>query len=222
MYGAGPSLGAPATRQNFYQGQATTFRTFGNPAPLGLFSLGGTLLVWSLVNVRTDHVTTPNIVVSLAFAFGGLIQLLAGMWEFAVGNTFGATVFSAYGGFWLSYAILYIPSSGILGSYTTSELDDAYGFYLASWFIITFLIFIGSLRSNLILIIMFFTLTMMFMLLTIAQYHGNVLKITKAGGAFGIVTAFIAFYKGLANLLTPGAGFFSLPVVPVGGRAYNY
>jgi len=35
--------------------------------------------------------------------------LQAGMWEFATGNTFGATALSSYGGFWLSYAVILTP-----------------------------------------------------------------------------------------------------------------
>ena len=39
----------------------------------------------------------------LALAYGGVAQLLAGMWEFRTGNTFGATAFTSYGAFWLSF-----------------------------------------------------------------------------------------------------------------------
>jgi succinate-acetate transporter protein len=100
-----------------------------------------TTLVLSLFNLNAAHIHAPNVVVGLALFFGGLAQLLAGMWEFAVGNTFGATAFSAYGGFWLSYAAILIPASGITDAYKgdDAELGNALGIYLWSWFIFTLL-----------------------------------------------------------------------------------
>src|SRR3954451_24018200 len=44
------------------------------------------------------------VVLPLALFYGGLAQLLAGMWEFRKANTFGAVAFSSYGAFWLSFA----------------------------------------------------------------------------------------------------------------------
>ena len=70
----------------------------------GLISFASTTLLLSFVNVKTRGVTEPNIAVGMALAVGGLCQFLAGMWEFAAGNTFGATAFSSYGGFWFSFA----------------------------------------------------------------------------------------------------------------------
>lgn len=81
-----------------------------NPAPLGLSAFALTTFVLSIINVGTrDTYGSPNIVVGLAYGYGGLVQLLAGMWEMAVGNTFGATALSSYGGFWISWGIAYTP-----------------------------------------------------------------------------------------------------------------
>jgi len=135
-------------------------RKFANPAPLGLMSFALTTFVLSMVNVNARGVTNANLVLSVAFGYGGLVQLLAGMWEFAAGNTFGATAFSSYGGFWISYGLIYWPSSGILTAYTNpSELHSILGFYLAGWFIFTFIMLIAALRSSAGLISVFFFLT---------------------------------------------------------------
>lgn len=74
-----------------------------------------TTFVLSMYNVSARGVSTPNVVLGLAIGYGGLVQLLAGMWEFAVGNTFGATAFSSYGGFWISFGFLY-SESGLAAS----------------------------------------------------------------------------------------------------------
>ena len=67
---------------------------------------------------------------AVALAFGGIAQLLAGMWEFRKGNVFGATVFSAYGAFWLSFwAYLTFFAEGI----PTEHHGVAAGWYLIAW-----------------------------------------------------------------------------------------
>jgi len=212
-------LSADAARQAIYQGVAPTqFRKLANPAPLGLFSFASTTLILSLVNVNAHNVTIPNVVVGMALFVGGLCQLLAGMWEFAAGNTFGATAFSSYGGFWLAYATIFIPGSGTLAAYAgTDELDSAVGFFLAVWFIFTFIMLIGSLRSSIGLISLFFFLDLTFLFLTIGAYKTNP-KINKAGGGFGIITAFIAYYCGAANLINREVNFFDVPLGAIPNR----
>jgi len=70
-------------------------------------SFATTTFVLSMYNVSARGVSVPNVVLGLAIGYGGLVQLLAGMWEFASGNTFAATAFSSYGGFWISFGFLY-------------------------------------------------------------------------------------------------------------------
>ncbi|KAH9021654.1 GPR1/FUN34/yaaH family-domain-containing protein [Lactarius deliciosus] len=147
----------------------------------------------------------------MALFFGGLGQFLAGMWEFATGNTFGATAFTSYGAFWLSFATLFIPNSGIGAAYaaTPGMEDDAIGIYLLAWMVVTFLFLIGAIRKSVGLTALFFFLTLTFMVLSI----GFLMKkdnIDKAGGYLGIITALIAYYCGLAELLTPD-DLFTLP-----------
>jgi succinate-acetate transporter protein len=184
----------------------------GNPAPLGLFSFASTTLVLSLFNVHARHVTVPNVVVGMALFFGGLAQFLAGMWEFAAGNTFGATAFTSYGAFWLSFATLFIPNSGIGDAYKTAAPgmeDNAIGIFLLSWMIVTFLFFLGSLRKSVGLSALFLFLTVTFLVLSVGFLRQKV-DIIKVGGYFGVTTALIAYYCGLAELLTPN-DIFTLP-----------
>lgn len=55
-------------------------RKFANPAPLGLSAFALTTFVLSLINMGARDVAAPNITVPLAFGYGGLVQLCAGMW----------------------------------------------------------------------------------------------------------------------------------------------
>jgi len=186
----------------------------GNPGPLGLFSFASTTLILSLYNVNARGIDVPNVVVGMALFCGGLAQLLAGMWEFAVGNTFGATAFTSYGAFWLSFATLLIPSSGIADAYAASKKPvqevDAIAIYLTAWMVVTFLFFIGSLRKSIGLTALFFLLTLTFMLLAVSDFQKSE-SIGKAGGAVGIATALVAYYCGLSELLTED-DIFTIPL----------
>ncbi|KAK7679874.1 hypothetical protein QCA50_017033 [Cerrena zonata] len=94
-----------------------------NPAPLGLSAFALTTFVLSLINCGARGVTIPNIVVGLAFFYGGLAQLVAGMFAVAEGasGNFGAVALSSYGGFWGSWAALYVPSFGIQDAFELEE-----------------------------------------------------------------------------------------------------
>ncbi|KAF5353938.1 hypothetical protein D9756_007157 [Leucocoprinus leucothites] len=177
----------------------------GNPATLGLFSFASTTLILSLFNAQTRGVHVANAVVGMACFCGGLAQLLAGMWEFPRGNTFGGAAFSSYGAFWMSYATILIPGSGIINAYESVEggaeqLSSALGIYLITWMLVTFFFFIASLRKAIAFIALFGFLTVTFACLAGGEFAGSVAS-TKAGGILGCITALIAYYIGLADML---------------------
>ena len=122
----------------------------------------------------------------------------------AVGNTFGATALSSYGGFWISYAIILTPGGfEIIAAYPTTgtTLDSALGFYLAGWFIFTTILLMCTLRSTVAFFLLFFFLDLAFLLLTIAKFSsGNADTINTAGGYFGLFAAFMAWYNAFAGI----------------------
>jgi len=173
----------------------------GNPGSLGLFSFASTTFMLSLYNLQTRNITHPNVVLGMAIFCGGLAQLLAGMWEFPRGNVFGGTAFTSYGAFWMSYAIILWPSSGVLTAFADpTERASAIGIFLATWFMVTFLLFIVALRKSLSFILLFGFLAVTFLLLAVAEFTAMTV-ITKAGGGFGVITAMVAYYIGLSELL---------------------
>ncbi|KAI9310630.1 GPR1/FUN34/yaaH family-domain-containing protein [Dichotomocladium elegans] len=189
-----------------------------NPGPLGLCGFALTTLVLSLHNANAGMPagTPSNVVVGLAFFYGGLVQLLAGMWEFRTGNTFGATAFSSYGGFWLSYAIMFIPGANIQAAYADhpGQLAHSLGIYLVAWSIFTGIMLIACHRSTVGLVALFFCLEITFILLAAADLNSSA-TCKVAGGAMGVVTACIAWYNALAGLLTKESSYFTLPVGPL-------
>ncbi|KAG9235332.1 putative meiotically up-regulated gene 86 protein [Amylocarpus encephaloides] len=223
----------PAFGGEFQPGlyKPTEHRKFANPAPLGLSAFALTTFVLSLINIQVRDLKQPNIAVALAFGYGGFVQLLAGMWEMAVGNTFGATALSSYGGFWLSYAIILTPGGFNIGAAyavknaTTgaatgagvNDLNNALGFFLAGWFIFTFILLICTLKSTVAFFTLFLTLDIAFLCLMVghldADAKGKVnLTAQKAGGYFGLFAAFLAWYNALAGIADSSNSFFVIPV----------
>jgi len=197
-------------------------RKFGNPAPLGLSAFALTTFVLSLINVGARDIAEPNIVVALAFGYGGLVQLLAGMWEMAVGNTFGATALSSFGGFWISFAIVLTPGgfeivSSIEKAGGGTAFHNSFGLYLMGWFVFTFILLICTLKSTVAFFLLFFTLDLAFLLLGIGYLHENAAgkpnpSLIKGGGYFGLFAAFIAWYNALAGIADDSNSFFIIPV----------
>jgi succinate-acetate transporter protein len=200
-------------------------RKFANPAPLGLSAFALTTFVLSCVNMHARDVTIPNIAVPLAFGYGGLVQLLAGMWEMAVGNTFGATALSSYGGFWIAYGLLLTPNWGITNTDTgpykgnASQVSSAVGFFLTGWWIFTTLLLLCTLKSTLAFFLLFFTLDIAFLCLSCENYAANLGATTAknnlqmAGGLFGMLAAFLAWYNALAGIQDSSNSFFTVPVI---------
>ncbi|KAI4517955.1 hypothetical protein K523DRAFT_239699 [Schizophyllum commune Tattone D] len=195
----------PSQAQHHYVPRPKPGSHIANPGTLGLFSFASTTFVLSMYNARVRDISEPNVVVGLALFFGGLAQLLAGMWEFPRGNAFGATAFTSYGAFWLSYATILIPSSGIAAAYTSLEggeamLADALGIYLIMWMMVTLFLGIASLKRPAPFGALFFMLWLTFLLLAASEFTGKT-SISKAGGITGVITAFIAYGIGLCELV---------------------
>jgi succinate-acetate transporter protein len=88
--------------------------------------------------------------IGLAIFYGGIAQFLVGMWEFKTGNTFGATAFSSYGAFWLSYAAILVPWFGVFDTYVLykKEVGSALDIFLLGWALFTLMIWFGTLWSK--------------------------------------------------------------------------
>src|SRR4051794_25218152 len=125
--------------------RAPVAQATADPGPLGLAAFALTTFVLSMVNADLVGSKSEPIVFGLALAYGGLAQLLAGMWEFRAGNTFGATAFTSYGAFWLSFwAYVQFFASGV----AEKDAGHAVGLYLIAWGIFTAYMFVASLRTT--------------------------------------------------------------------------
>ncbi len=202
-----------------------------NPAPLGLSAFALTTFVLSASNAQFIFTGIPPvtgaIALGLAAFYGGTVQLVAGIQAFRRNETFAATAFCSYGGFWLAVAASLAPLFGgkslvdLASAGAATEAASAVGIFLLGWTIFTGLMFFGTLRTNLALIGVFFLLFLTFLALTIGWYSGVPIKGSTSltwvniGGWLGIATAILAWYTALADVLASGKSAFKLPVFPM-------
>jgi uncharacterized protein len=189
-----------------------------NPGPLGLIGFATTTFFLSSVNAG---ILTGKgdifVVIGLAVFFGGISQFAAGMWEFRSGNTFGATAFTSYGAFWLSFAALLLP---VFGTAIAGASTEAVGFYLLGWTIVTGILMLCSFRTNGATALVFILLFVTFLLLAIGWLNGSGgaanSNIIHIGGYVGIATAIVAWYTALAGVLSGvSGGKMNLPTIPL-------
>jgi len=196
-------------------------RKLANPAPLGLLSFATGMFLISIYGVKVRGVAAPNVLVGVLIFFGGTCQFISGIMEFVAGNTFGATVFSSYGAFNLSYAMIYLPGSGILAAYTdktTGELNDqfpqALAIYIWAWFILTMIYTVAAMRSSWILFLDLAFLDLVLILLACGYMTGNT-HLNTAGSALGFIVAVLSYWAGAAGLYAGGVTPFNIPVFPM-------
>lgn len=194
--------------------------SLADPAPLGLAAFATTTFILSMINanfVGGGVATAAGIVAGMAFAYGGIAQFAAGLWEFRNGNTFGATAFCSFGMFWLSfYLLLHVTASDL----PKTEADSAIGLYLWAWGIFTAYMWVASLRTTAAVSAVFILLAITFILLGIGNsalagttsLTNNTIKI---GGYVGLVTAVVAWYASMAGVVNDTWGRTVLPVFPL-------
>ena len=187
-----------------------------NPAPLGLSAFALTTFVLSASNAGFIFAQGAGaaVVIGLAIFYGGLGQLIAGIQEFRAGNTFGATAFTSYGGFWLAVGFVLLPPTGIAAA-LGKGLGTALGVFALGWTIFTFLMFLGTFRLNGALVAVFGFLTLTFLFLTIG-YLGGTTGMLQVGGWLGIITALLAWYTAAAGVLAGTNSPIQLPTFPMG------
>ena len=183
-----------------------------NPAPLGLAGFGLTTVVLSCINaglLKGDAPTLTAVVVPLAFAYGGIAQIIAGILEFKNGNTFGMVAFTSYGLFWWWYAfLLWTVGAGWLKAPAAS----AVGLTLLVWGVFTLYMWIATFRSNFGVWSVFLLLWITFFLLAAADL-GIGAEWRTLGGWVGLVTGVDALYVSFAEVTN---ATFNRNVIPLG------
>ncbi len=183
--------------------------TTANPAPLGLMGFGMTTVLLNLHNAGFFKLGT--MILAMGIFYGGIAQIIAGVMEWKKNNTFGTTAFTSYGLFWLSLVWLIVAQK--IGWGDANE-SCAMAAYLFMWGLFTAVMFVGTLKLNKALQLVFGTLALLFFLLAVGDYTGST-TIKHIAGYEGIICGLSAIYTGLAQVLNEVYGKTVAPVWPV-------
>jgi len=188
----------------------------GNPTPMGLFGFATTTLILSFINAGARGASNYDIMLSCALFYGGIIQIIGGIWELVVENTFGATVFTTYGGFWLSFGTITMDGFNIASSYESeTELDNALGLYFVAWALVSAFFTMCLLRSTVAMFSLLLFVTLTFTMLAGSKFalaNGTTTAgghLGTAAGVFGCIAAMAAYYNAMAGLITKETSFFN-------------
>jgi len=187
--------------------------TSANPSPLGLLAFGMTTVLLNLHNAGLFGMNT--MILAMGVFYGGLAQVIVALQEYKKSNLFGATAFASYGLFWLTFVgMLAFPKwMGIDGPTST-----AVGWYLLAWGVFTGLMFIGTLRINVSLQVVFGSLTILYVLLAISEWTANG-TLVKVAGWEGIFVGLSAMYGSIAQIWNEVYGETVLPLGQVQRKA---
>jgi len=195
-----------------------------DPAPLGLAAFALTTFLLSAKNANWMTHATGSAWLGYAFAYGGLAQLLAGMWEFRNRNVFGATAFATYGGFWIGLglwvqlvanpAVAAIKPATLVT--TVTALNHDLGWILLAFAIFNTYMLILSTQVSMAVFGVFLTLEATEIILCIGNFNAgaalNPTTTIKIGGYVGLVTALVAWYTSAAGVSNGIAGKLRFPV----------
>jgi succinate-acetate transporter protein len=198
--------------------------SIADPAPLGLAAFALTTFLLSAKNAGWMTHATGSSWLGFAFAYGGLAQFAAGMWEFRRGNTFGATAFGTFGAFWIGIALwielVVNPAVAaikpVTAAATVAAINHDLGWILLGFAIITLYLLILTTQVNVAVFLVFLALFVTLVILAIGNFNaGSALLTTgtiKVGGYVGLVTALLAFYASAAGVAAGMGGRLLLPV----------
>jgi len=200
--------------------------SIADPAPLGLAAFALTTLLLSAKNAGWMTHATGSAWLGFAFAYGGLAQFAAGMWEFRRGNTFGATAFGTYGAFWIGLAlwvelvanpaVAAIAKAPSTAAATVATLNHDLGWITLVFFIVTLYLLVLTTQVNVAVFLVFLGLDITFIILAIGNFDaGSALLPTgtiKVGGYLGLLTALFAFYASAAGVAAGMGGRIQFPV----------
>ena len=179
-----------------------------DPAPLGLAAFALTTFLLSLFNAGLLPASGEPLVFPLAAFYGGLTQFVAGLWEFRNNNTFGATAFTSYGAFWLTFWAL---ETFYVERIPADQLPLFVGWFLIAWALFTAYMWIGSFKVSVAVNILFLLLTATFFVLGLGDVLGSD-AIVMLGGYLGLTTALVAWYASAAGVVNDTVGRIILPV----------
>lgn len=192
-----------------------TVHKFGNPAPLGLSAFAYCTFVASLINIGVRGVANDNVNSGSALFYGGMIQMIAGLWEYSLENAFGGLAFCSFGGYWFASASMNIPWFNTSVSYTSqNEWNNAMGFFYLGWLLFTIVLVACTLKSTFLFFLLFVLVFLRLLLLTIYRFY-DLHSCVVGAGVVGILASLLAWYHAYAGLATKQNSYYVVDPWPM-------
>jgi len=181
-----------------------------NPAPLGLLGFGMTTVLLNLHNAGGYGL--HSMILTMGLFYGGLAQVIAGLFEFKKGNTFGMVAFTSYGLFWWSLVSAILLPDLFPGMAFPALHSTGLGAYFFMWGVFTFIMFFGTLKSSRALQFVFMSLAILFFMLAATEFSNLNTDLLHVTGYEGIICGLSAVYLGLAEVINEAHG----KILPIG------
>jgi hypothetical protein len=172
-------------------------RGIANPLPLGLCVLAFTTAILGAFYASFIIPYTPGsrVAVGAIIFIGGIVQMLAGMWEFRRNNTIAATVFTSYGGFLAALGLVFLPIINMTGLTGRGS-----GLFFLCWTILSLVLLVGSMRTNRLFVTILGVLFLSYLFLTVGQLARDNPILLGMGGWLGIICALVAWYAAIVSM----------------------
>jgi succinate-acetate transporter protein len=147
-------------------------------------------------------------------------MIVGGFLEFILGNTFPFVVFTSFGAFWLTFASTLTPYYSAYASYApagqsaaagidTVGFTASFGFFLLFMGVLCLIYLVCSLRTNIVFVVIFFTLVIAFGLLTGAYwYNAKALGMTPPDASKLAYASRLQIAAGACTFVTSMAGWW--------------
>lgn len=181
----------------------------GDVAPLTMAAFALPLFIWSAFNAAYFDLKNEAFIIPLATFLGGPFAVVGAMWAYHRRQVYLATMSAIFGGFWLTYGtMLWLIHNGVIASSTVT--NDLRGLLFTAWAVSFAVLWLASMREHWTYILVTLGAGVMFVVLAIGYFVGDT-SYVKAGGWIGFVTAVLAWYSALAEMLNAE---FERPVLP--------
>ncbi|KAI9758990.1 MAG: hypothetical protein M4579_002653 [Chaenotheca gracillima] len=193
--------------------------TLGSPTALAIGAFATTLTTLSLSLMEWRGVTVTNVYIGNFFFVAGIGMVISAQWELVRGNSFGYTVLSAFGLFYGGFGAIVTPSFGVTASYPTDsvEYNNALGFFVIMWAVFNLFFLLGSLKINLVYILIFLTVELGFLFVAASYFAtadgllSTAVALKKTGGVFCFLSGLLGWYT-VGHLMCQETLFFDFPM----------
>ena len=169
--------------------------TTGNPGALGLLAFGLTTIILNMHNAGIFGM--GSVVFAMGIFYGGIAQIIAGIMEWKKNNTFGLTVFTSFGFFWICLVFMILMPIWGWGPAISKEGMVC---FLGIWGLFAFALFLITFRMAKSMQVLFALLVVLFFLLIVGNALGNS-TILVVAGIEGIICGLCSMYIGLGQIM---------------------